>query len=263
MKIIATAIAVILLAGMSYAGDYIRIDVDSIPAGAVNFEIPFFIERTCPEPERIMGVSAGFVLTATGTAEFRFAGFIPDPTAETWFFQTIVFSNGLPMTWGTYGEFLCGGAAMPPGGVPILETEHKFWDLHLDVRGEGEILIDSAFVFTAGAWRWSALTCGQGGAPDRPLFLAKDSLDVIHPILITVFAPICGDADFSGQVDVDDITFVVRFIFVGGPAPNPWHVADVDCSDQIDIDDVVYLISYIFGGGPEPCDVDGDGVPDC
>ena len=29
---------------------------------------------------------------------------------------------------------------------------------------------------------------------------------------------------------------------------------DPDCSGNVDIDDVVYLITYIFGGGPAPCD---------
>jgi hypothetical protein len=38
---------------------------------------------------------------------------------------------------------------------------------------------------------------------------------------------------------------------------------DSDCSGDVDIDDVVYLIAYIFSGGPAPCDIDGDGVPDC
>jgi len=31
----------------------------------------------------------------------------------------------------------------------------------------------------------------------------------------------------------------------------------------VDIDDVVYVINYIFSGGPEPGDPNGDGVPDC
>jgi hypothetical protein len=38
---------------------------------------------------------------------------------------------------------------------------------------------------------------------------------------------------------------------------------DVDCSTGVDIDDVVYLIEYIFTGGAPPCDPDDDGVPDC
>jgi hypothetical protein len=44
----------------------------------------------------------------------------------------------------------------------------------------------------------------------------------------------------------------------------PAHVCgDVDCSSAVDIDDVVYLIAYIFSGGPPPCDPDDDGTPNC
>jgi len=64
---------------------------------------------------------------------------------------------------------------------------------------------------------------------------------------------ICGDADGSGAVDIDDIVYLVAYIFSGGPAPNPIELGDADCFGDIDIDDIVYLISYIFSSGPEPC----------
>jgi len=73
----------------------------------------------------------------------------------------------------------------------------------------------------------------------------------------------CGDADASGYVDIDDITFLIRYIFQGGPAPDPVEIGDVNCDGMIDIDDVVYLIMYVFAGGPAPCDPDGNGEPDC
>jgi len=64
---------------------------------------------------------------------------------------------------------------------------------------------------------------------------------------------ICGDADASGAVDIDDVVYLIAYIFSGGPAPDPLEAGDADCSDSVDIDDVVYLIAYIFSGGPEPC----------
>jgi len=74
---------------------------------------------------------------------------------------------------------------------------------------------------------------------------------------------LCGDADASGEVDIDDVVYLIAYIFAGGPAPAPIESGDTDCSGGVDIDDVVYLISYIFGGGNSPCDPDGDGQPDC
>jgi len=71
-----------------------------------------------------------------------------------------------------------------------------------------------------------------------------------------IFCPAGGGAIEPAYNDcgTDDIV-----IFT--PAP---HVCgDVDCSSAVDIDDVVYLITYIFGGGPAPCDPNDDSTPDC
>jgi len=73
----------------------------------------------------------------------------------------------------------------------------------------------------------------------------------------------CGDADASGFTDIDDVVYLITYLFQGGPAPIPLSVGNVDCASVIDIDDVVYLISYLFQSGPPPCDPDGNGVPDC
>jgi hypothetical protein len=76
-------------------------------------------------------------------------------------------------------------------------------------------------------------------------------------------AAVCGDVDASSYVDIDDVVYLIAYIFSGGSAPDPYESGDVDCSALVDIDDVVYLIGYIFSGANEPCDVDGDGLPDC
>jgi hypothetical protein len=80
---------------------------------------------------------------------------------------------------------------------------------------------------------------------------------------------ICGDANGSGgdpAVDIDDIVFLINYVFASGTSPDPLEAGDANCSGgdvPIDIDDIVYLINYVFGGGPAPCDPDGSGVPDC
>jgi len=74
---------------------------------------------------------------------------------------------------------------------------------------------------------------------------------------------VCGDADSSSDVDIDDAVYLISFIFSGGPSPDPILTGDANCSGDVDVDDVVYLIAYILGGGNPPCDPDGDGSPDC
>ena len=66
---------------------------------------------------------------------------------------------------------------------------------------------------------------------------------------------IIGDADASGAIDIDDVVYLIGFIFSGGPPPAPDQVAsgDANCDCAVDIDDLVYLIAYIFTAGPPPC----------
>ena len=53
-------------------GDFVRLGVDSIAAGTQSAEIPFFISRTCPDPEKLMAHSNGFVFTSTGDASWSY-----------------------------------------------------------------------------------------------------------------------------------------------------------------------------------------------
>lgn len=97
-------------------------------------------------------------------------------------------------------------------------------------------------------------------------FVATDGsliVDELISITITGATYLCGDANASGGVDIDDIVYLVSYIFTGGPEPSPYESADVNCSGMTDIDDIVWLIDYIFTGGSDPCDTDDDGELDC
>jgi hypothetical protein len=64
-----------------------------------------------------------------------------------------------------------------------------------------------------------------------------------------------GDADGSGEVDIDDVVYLISYIFAGGMPPMPTDCCgDADGIGTVDIDDVVHLIGYIFSGGPPPVD---------
>lgn len=62
----------------------------------------------------------------------------------------------------------------------------------------------------------------------------------------------CGDIDTSGQRDISDLTFLVSYMFDGGPPPNPSWAGDVDGSGGTDISDVTYFVDYLFSSGPDP-----------
>ena len=74
---------------------------------------------------------------------------------------------------------------------------------------------------------------------------------------------ICGNCDGEGEVDIDDIVYLINYVFLSGPPPIPLPSDNVNCAGGIDIDDIVYLVCYVFQNGYLPCDPDGDGIPDC
>lgn len=62
-----------------------------------------------------------------------------------------------------------------------------------------------------------------------------------------------GDITLDGNVDIADLTYLVDYLFGGGPAPRVMELADVNGSGtDPDVADLVYLADYLFGGGPPP-----------
>ena len=62
-----------------------------------------------------------------------------------------------------------------------------------------------------------------------------------------------GDMDGVPGLNVADLTYIVSFLFTGGPEPIPYNAGNVDCDDDISVSDLTYLVAYLFSGGPEPC----------
>ena len=62
------------------------------------------------------------------------------------------------------------------------------------------------------------------------------------------------DGDYCDEIDISDLTYLIDYMFGGGPEPECFEEADInsDCSPMIDIADLIYLINYMFTSGPEP-----------
>jgi hypothetical protein len=61
-----------------------------------------------------------------------------------------------------------------------------------------------------------------------------------------------GDVSGDGQINVSDVVFLINYLFIGGPAPQPLSAGDVNGDCVVNTTDVVYLINYLFIGGPAP-----------
>lgn len=84
--------------------------------------------------------------------------------------------------------------------------------------------------------------------------LSSDGLTNLRNIESLSPQIVCGDADGSGVVELADVTYLINFLYSGGPSPDPRQAGDQNCDGIINISDCTYLIAYIFDlGGEKPC----------
>jgi len=65
-----------------------------------------------------------------------------------------------------------------------------------------------------------------------------------------------GDVNYDmAGPNIQDLTFLVAYLFGGGDTPPCLEEADVNGDDVgPNIQDLTYLVAYLFGGGPAPAD---------
>jgi hypothetical protein len=162
--------------------------------------------------------------------------------------------------WESNGQLL-------PGWPIVIDPDLAGWIDHAhcpvfgDLDNDGSLdlfmtTINDELVFT----EFDGIPHSVSGSPSPQWRYNRAMNNTYLPKLLPYY---CGDADGSGDVDIDDVVYLINYIFSGDPPPDPYESGDADCSGAVDIDDVVWLINYIFSGGNAPCDTDGDEVPDC
>jgi hypothetical protein len=76
--------------------------------------------------------------------------------------------------------------------------------------------------------------------------------DIYAKVVDWIWPSICGDANGDGEISLADAVYLVNYLFIGGPAPDPSEAGDANCDGSVDIADAVYLVNYLFLGGPPP-----------
>jgi hypothetical protein len=66
-----------------------------------------------------------------------------------------------------------------------------------------------------------------------------------------------GDANGDGEVNVDDVVFLINYLYRNGDPPDPFLAGDATGDGDVEIGDIVYLITYLFRSGPAPCPAGG------
>jgi hypothetical protein len=95
---------------------------------------------------------------------------------------------------------------------------------------------------------WTDITTSLDTAADVICGLTSS----LSPFAMGIPAYICGDVNSDGHVNILDITFLISYLYKGGPAPGQPDAANVNSDGAINILDITYLISFLYKGGPEP-----------
>lgn len=74
-------------------------------------------------------------------------------------------------------------------------------------------------------------------------------------IYICPLSILSGDVDGSGELNIIDLTSLVRYMFKFGDPPVPIILAgDMNCDLTVNILDLTYFVKFMFKNGQPPCD---------
>jgi hypothetical protein len=76
--------------------------------------------------------------------------------------------------------------------------------------------------------------------------------DIIINKISTDCCNVPGDANSTETVNILDVTYIINYLYKGGPPPECLNEGDVNETCTINILDVTFLINYLYKGGPPP-----------
>ena len=69
---------------------------------------------------------------------------------------------------------------------------------------------------------------------------------------------LAGDANYSGDINISDASFIVKYIFLGDSELTCCDQVDANGSGDLNIGDATHIVKYIFqGGDPPSCPIPG------
>jgi hypothetical protein len=130
------------------------------------------------------------------------------------------------------------------GAVPVKEQlipsgRGLFATLCFTLTDSATVTLDSTFFLPINTLRF-VTTQPEGFVP------------VFQPTTFTPLLYLPGDIGFDEIVDIEDIVFLINYVFYSGEAPQYKVTGDVNGDCLIDISDIVLLINCIFYGGESP-----------
>ena len=157
-----------------------------------------------------------------------------------------------------------------PGDSTVIDNPTPYFDwttstkLSSPVTYDLYISIDSTFPADTSTRVYADLTESEftptDSLVDRTVsywkVVAKDAMgnsSVSTTFTVTYIPYFCGDVDGSGgNPNVADLTYLVDYLFFGGPPPPIIEAANVDGEGGVNVADLTYLVDYLFFSGPAP-----------
>ncbi|HEX2897755.1 MAG TPA: hypothetical protein VHP63_06880, partial [candidate division Zixibacteria bacterium] len=86
-------------------------------------------------------------------------------------------------------------------------------------------------------------------------FIARDVPGALADTLITRFRVVNflrGDVDGNQSYTMNDVVFLIRYLYRSGPGPVPALSGDADSNGLVNVADASYMINFLYRYGPRP-----------
>jgi len=141
--------------------------------------------------------------------------------------------DGMPLPNGT--RFMCPGD-------PVTGTG----DLDPSPADKRMMASCGPFDFRPGDSQYVLIKLAVGPGSDR-----LSSITALKDILNSP-SDYCADVNASGNFNALDITYLINYLYKGGPDPIPPSTGDASGNGKVNALDVTYMINYLYKGGPAP-----------
>lgn len=109
-------------------------------------------------------------------------------------------------------------------------------------------------------FQWTTQAADTLNSPYSVLFAVDDGRDSTDTETVSIIvkpynvlpSKMLGDVTGDSLVDVSDIVFLLNYLFMGGPPPNPPAAGDVNGDCFVGISDIIWLMNYLYHHGPPP-----------
>jgi hypothetical protein len=190
-------------------------------------KVPIYLRNSHPLDYFVLPVYYG------GPVQFNYVGFDTD-SCRTDYFDRIRLVAESPADRKLVFTFTPNFYGTNP---PLEPGEGRLINLYLwHVSGGGTNILDTTTLDTR------VLLHDAGYAQFQPY--VKDGY-------ISETYVIRGDANGDLVINILDVTYLIRYLYLDGPPPDP-YAGDVDVNGLINLLDITYLINYLYKGGPPP-----------